>query len=89
MNQENEREREMRPEYDIRGGVRGKYGSRYNDAARVTTVTGKTFSSTLILNTSSTAQVVAVITRPASYPSFQASPKIQLGSQIAVTADSG
>jgi hypothetical protein len=29
MNQENSRD-EMQPEYDIRGGVRGKYFSRYS-----------------------------------------------------------
>ena len=29
MNQENNRD-EMQPEYDIRGGVRGKYFSRYS-----------------------------------------------------------
>jgi len=29
MSQENEQHDEMRPEYDIRGGVRGKYFARY------------------------------------------------------------
>jgi len=36
MNQENETEAdEMRPEYDIRGGVRGKYFERYRQGTNV------------------------------------------------------
>ena len=36
MNQENETEAdEMRPEYDIRGGVRGKYYERYREGTNV------------------------------------------------------
>jgi hypothetical protein len=36
MNQENERDQEdMRPEYDIRGGVRGKYYERYRQGTNV------------------------------------------------------
>jgi len=37
MNQESERldEDEMRPEYDLRGGVRGKYYKQYLEATNV------------------------------------------------------
>lgn len=36
MSQENKRDRdEMRPEYDIRGGVRGKYYERYRQGTNV------------------------------------------------------
>jgi hypothetical protein len=36
MSQENKRDKdEMRPEYDIRGGVRGKYYERYQKGTNV------------------------------------------------------
>ena len=36
MSRENKRDRdEMRPEYDIRGGVRGKYYERYRQGTNV------------------------------------------------------
>ncbi len=86
MNQENDRDREMRSEYDIRGGVRGKYAERYKTS--ITTVTAHTFTSTLIASVTSSAELVGAMTRSVSYPPFQPSPRIQLGGHR-VTADAG
>lgn len=92
MNQGSDREQDMRPEYDIRGGVRGKYLERYN-ASGITQVTASTFKSDLVANATSTAESVGEITRPVSitrpmlYAYYSPSPKIKGGS--AVTVDAG
>lgn len=82
MNQESDDQKEMRPEYDIRGGVRGKYFERY----RKGTVTGIAFQATaFIAQNTASALSVGAITRRASYPPPYPSPKIQIGSSAAKT----
>jgi hypothetical protein len=79
MNQEND-EKDMRPEYDIRGGVRGKYLERY----RATTIAFA--DSPFIAGNTSRAIEVGAVTRPTSYPPFTV--KIQIGARL-VPADAG
>lgn len=82
MNQKSDDKRDMRPEYDIRGGVRGKYFERYQQATNVTV--GITFGESLFVakNTAS-ARSVGRITRTASYPPPAPSAKIQIGVPLA------
>lgn len=67
---------DMRPEYDIRGGVRGKYVERY----RLATTLSITFEDSpfIATNTVSTPWVGS-ITKAAVYPPAFPSPKIQMG----------
>ena len=60
MSQEN---RDMRPEYDIRGGVRGKYLARYQQWVSITSASG----ALNINGVASTSQEsgVMIVTRPA------------------------
>lgn len=74
-------EQDMRPEYDIRGGVRGKYFDRYRDRASISVAfTG----SPLIAESTASAQVITVVTLPASYPVPLPSPKIEIGQPVPV-----
>jgi len=86
MNQENDRDREMRPEYDIHGGVRGKYFARYKNSMKITTVTGGTFTSALVVTTTSTCQSVGIITRPTVTAYYYPSLKIRGGTAVTVDA---
>ena len=76
MSQANDRDREMRPEYEIRGGVRGKYFRQYRETDSVATVT---FHDSLFIITSSAGSSPypgEVKISPFSLPP-QSSPKIQ------------
>jgi hypothetical protein len=64
----------MRPEYDIRGGERGKYFERYTQA---TTVSVTFEESTLIVTSTAATPPVGSITRAAVYPPAYPSLKIQ------------
>ena len=82
MSQTSDHEDEMQPEYDIRGGVRGKYFERYNASNKIT------IESNLVANTTSSTESVGTITRPVSmtYAYCPPSPKIEVGSAVAVNA---
>ena len=80
MSRESNDKQDMRPEYDISGGVRGKYLERYREA----TNTGITFEeSPLIIASTASTPLVGSITRAAVYPPAYPSPKIQVGSHPA------
>jgi hypothetical protein len=74
MSQES-RSEEMRPEYDIRGGVRGKYLHRYRQAAAAVVVV-KFTGSVAIAEPSTVGSSIASIT-PESQEMIV--PKIQMG----------
>jgi hypothetical protein len=67
----------MQPEYDIRGGVRGKYFDRYQRGReiRLSFVEGECF---VAGNTSSAVRVGAV-TKVATYPASTPSPELMIG----------
>lgn len=78
MSQEREPEPEMRPEYDLRGGVRGKYLERYRRwtiAAVEITLT----SPYVVQQTNSAAPESRSITKTMPPPPPQRSPQIQVG----------
>jgi hypothetical protein len=82
MSQASDDERDMRPEYDIRGGVRGKYFERYQQAANITI--GITFEeSSFVAKNTASARSVGRVTGTASYPPPAPSPKIQIGGSLA------
>lgn len=72
---------EMRPEYDIRGGVRGKYLERYREGALLS-ITFKT--SSLIVESTASAPPIDSVTRPASYPAPLPSPRIEIGKPLPI-----
>ena len=74
MSQESDDREGMRPEYDIRGGERGKYFSRY---AQATTVRVTFEESTWIATSTASTPAVGSITRAAVYPPAYPSLKIQ------------
>jgi len=74
MSQESDDRQEMRPEYDIRGGERGKYFKRY---AQATAVSVTFEESTLIATSTTSTPSVGSITKTAVYPPAYPSPKIQ------------
>lgn len=81
MNRENDDKQDMRPEYDIRGGVRGKYFERYHQG---TNITGGTFGESLfVAQITASARPVGIITRTVLYPPPAPSPKIQIGGPLA------
>jgi len=81
MSQVSDDRQDMRPQYDIRGGVRGKYFEQYRQG---TTLIGRiTFEeSPFIAKSTATAASIGSITRTASYTLPQPSPKIQIGSSL-------
>lgn len=97
MNQENRNPDEMRAEYDFRGGVRGKYLERYRQGTHIVITVNFEESKFVAKSTSSarddeaafSAQMLDVITRPASYPPPYPSPKVQLGGAGPVTVHAG
>lgn len=58
---------EMRPEYDIRGGVRGKYLARYQRWAGITTATGPIALNALSTGEPSAAKIVTAVTHHGFY----------------------
>jgi hypothetical protein len=71
---------DMRPEYDIRGGIRGKYLERYRQGTGIQWRIVFEESPFVAGSTASTPWV-GMITRPASYPvALPPSPKVQIGS---------
>jgi hypothetical protein len=68
----------MRPEYDIRGGVRGKYFEQYTASIAIT-FEGSRF----VANSTASAPPVGRITRQAPYLVLQSGPKIKIGSPVA------
>lgn len=75
MSRENN-ERDMRPEYDIRGGVRGKYFEPYRQG---TTVSVKFEDSPFIAESTAGTLRLCGFTCAASYSPPLPSPTIQLG----------
>jgi hypothetical protein len=65
---------EMRPEYDIRGGERGKYFDRYMQGIKVSVSFEE---SSLVAPNTASAPAVGSITRAGIYPPAYPSPKIQ------------
>jgi len=84
MSQESNEE-EMRAEYDIRGGVRGKYFNRHQERPRITL---KFEESLLIMVSTASAQPISHVTKPASSSTPSPSPKIEIG-QPAPVASAG
>jgi hypothetical protein len=74
MSPESDDRQEMRAEYDIRGGERGKYFRRY---AQGPTVRVTFEASTLITTSTATTPSVGSITRAAVYPPAYPSPEVQ------------
>jgi len=62
----------MRPDYDIRGGVRGKYFERYH---QIKSVEG----SPLVAKNTASAPQIGSITRTLSYPPCLPSPALHIG----------
>lgn len=80
MSQESDEKQEMRAEYDIRGGVRGKYFRSYGEAA-----IHIAFEETSLIAVSTTSTpLICSITRAAVYPPAFPSPKVRVGSHEAV-----
>ncbi len=87
MSQSSDDNQDMRAEYDIRGGVRGKYFAQYRHGTTVVDVI--TFEeSPFIAKSTATATSVGSITRTASYTLPQPSPKIQIGITLPVVNES-
>jgi hypothetical protein len=82
MSQENERQEDMRPEYDIRGGVRGKYFGQYLQSLTLE-------DSPLVAKNTASAPQIGSITRPPSYPPALPSPRIHIGGPIRPTTHAG
>ena len=87
MSQSSDDRQDMRAEYDIRGGVRGKYFAQYRQG---TTAIGViTFDeSPFIAKSTATATSVGSSTRTASYTLPQPSPRIQIGNTLPVVNES-
>jgi len=69
-----ENEQDMRPEYDMRGGVRGKYFERYRQGVSFTLVLDFKDSPLVAKSTSSGRPEVGSITHLISYPILPVSP---------------
>ncbi len=80
MNRERDDQQDMRPEYDIRGGVRGKYFERYQQGPNITS--GTFGESVFVVPMTASAQPVGIITRTVLYPPPAPSPKIQIGGPL-------
>lgn len=77
MSQESDDKQNMRPEYDVRGGVRGKYLDRYRKGTSITFA-----ESPFIFKSTTDTAPVGFIMRSASYPTLQPSPKILFDSPL-------
>lgn len=83
MSQGSDETDEMRPEYDMRGGERGRYFARYWGLSRLT---ASSFGgSPFVVQETTAAAPAGSITRPcsASYTPVPPSPKIHIGSPLA------
>ncbi len=78
MNQENKPEKDMRPDYDMRGGVRGKYFERYRRWTSIPSA-GVESSTGAISATSTGTPSTAKITTVVSYQVPHLSPQTQFG----------
>jgi hypothetical protein len=81
MSQENNQQ-DMRAEYDIRGGVRGKYFERYRQSIKFD-------DSPLVVKNTASAPQIGSITRPLSYPTPLPSPRLQIGDSTRLTTHAG
>jgi hypothetical protein len=70
----------MRSEYDIRGGIRGKYFKQYQQVTSITSVV--TGAASIVAQSTARAGSGETITRIVSYPPPAPSPKIQIGGQL-------
>jgi hypothetical protein len=77
MSQESDSHREMRPEYDIRGGVRGKFFDRYHHQETAISIIFD--DSELIAKGTAGALHLGHVTWSVSYQSPNPSPTVQLG----------
>jgi hypothetical protein len=74
MSQESDEREDMRPQYDIRRGERGKYFIRYGQGVTMRV----TFEeSAWIASSTTSAPELGSITKTAAYPPAYPSPKIQ------------
>lgn len=76
MNQESNAEKDMRPEYDMRGGVRGKYFERYRRWTSITSASVESSTgaiSAMSTGTLSTTKITTVV----SYQVPHLSPQIR------------
>ena len=80
MSPESNPERDMRPEYDIRGGVRGKYLAEYTKMPTLT------FDSEFVVTITASAPTSARIAPCVTYPLPNPSPKIHVGVEQPVDA---
>jgi len=80
MSQENERQEDMRPDYDIRGGVRGKYFERYRQSVSIWFE-----DSPLVAKNTASRPQIGSITRPLSYPPPLPSPRLQIADPTQLT----
>lgn len=76
MSQESDGQREMRSEYDIRGGVRGKYLERYRETISISVTLE---DSPLISKDPPTAPPLGQPVWSVSYLSPSPSPTVQVG----------
>lgn len=77
MSQGNDDTNDMRPEYDIRGGVRGKYLERYRQTIDVRIMFEE--SAFTWTSTATSAPPVGSIMKPGAYNPAFPSPKIKMG----------
>ena len=75
MSPANDDREDMRPEYDIRGGVRGKYAEQYSISI---TFEDSSFIATTTVNTPWVGGIIIAAVYPPAYPS----PKIELGASV-------
>lgn len=80
MSQENSQQ-DMRPEYDIRGGVRGRYFEQYRQGIKLE-------DSPLVAKNTTSAPQIGAITRQLSYPTPIPSPRLQIGGSSTTHAGS-
>jgi hypothetical protein len=78
MSQSRDDREDMKPEYDIRGGQRGKYLARYRGRPSLTAAQFSQYS--FVAKSTSTAPRVGSITNDAVYAPSPPSPKIRVGS---------
>ena len=68
---------EMREEYDIRGGVRGKYYERYSRSVHISSISFQ--DSPLVAKSTATSTDIGTITWPVPYQTPLTSSTIRLG----------
>ena len=73
MSQERGEQEDMQPEYDIRGGIRGKYFERYQLLATITLE-----DSPLVAKNTASAPQIGSVTRRLAWPTPLPSPNLQI-----------